>query len=143
MGSKAVATKSSITNVFDKFKKANGKEESSKTGKFSFQKDRFIAEDSSEEDDDSSGSMKDFILTRTRSVLEPLRGRGGGGGGGGNHRQVTTIDPATLHWVARHTPRRSRERLVDPLGHNREHGTPRPRLLQNAVWFMHIGPTIS
>ena len=34
VGSKAVATKSSITNVFDKFKKANGKEESSKTGKF-------------------------------------------------------------------------------------------------------------
>ena len=72
MGSKAVATKSSITNVFDKFKKANGKEESSKTGKFSFKKDRFIAEDSSEEDDDSSGSMRDFIDDQSSDEFDDM-----------------------------------------------------------------------
>ena len=72
VGSKAVATKSSITNVFDKFKKANGKEESSKTGKFSFQKNRFIAEDSSEEDDDSSGSMKDFIDDQSSDEFDDM-----------------------------------------------------------------------
>ena len=54
VGAKTVAKKSTITNVFDKFKKVNGKGDDGGNGKFSFQKDRFIADDSSEDDEDGS-----------------------------------------------------------------------------------------
>ena len=73
MGAKTVAKKSTITNVFDKFKKVNGKGDDAKNGKFSFQKDRFIADDSSENDeDDSEGSMKDFIDDQSSDEFDDM-----------------------------------------------------------------------
>ena len=74
VGSKAVAKKSTITNVFDKFKKVNGKDDDDRNGKFSFQKDRFIADDSGEDDEDDSdeGSMKDFIDDQSSDEFDDM-----------------------------------------------------------------------
>merc|ERR1719458_1211369 len=73
VGSKAVAKKATITNVFDKFKKVNSKCDDDRNGKFSFQKDRFIADDSSEDDeDDSEGSMKDFIDDQSSDEFDDM-----------------------------------------------------------------------
>ena len=70
VGAKAKAKKSTITNVFDKFKKVNGNGDDARNGKFSFQKDRFIADDSSE--DDSEGSMKDFIDDQSSDEFDDM-----------------------------------------------------------------------
>ena len=51
----------------------NGKEDDGRNGKFSFNKDRFIAEDSSEDDDDDSeGSMKDFIDDQSSDEFDDM-----------------------------------------------------------------------
>ena len=72
VGSKAVAKKSTITNVFDKFKKVNGNGKA--VGKFSFQKERFIADDTSSEDEEeeSEGSMKDFIDDQSSDEFDDM-----------------------------------------------------------------------
>ena len=72
VGSKAVAKKSTITNVFDKFKKVNGNDKA--VGKFSFQKERFIADDTSSEDEEeeSEGSMKDFIDDQSSDEFDDM-----------------------------------------------------------------------
>ena len=74
VGSKAVAKKSTITNVFDKFKKVNGNGKAAGNGKFSFQKERFIADDTSSEDEEeeSEGSMKDFIDDQSSDEFDDM-----------------------------------------------------------------------